>query len=166
MAFIRKMTALGTALAMAAVLFGAFAASASAQAVPFTAYGSGLTAGDTVGAWVGGVACGETTVDADGNWVLQISSTDPCAPTAGSEIAFSINGVTANETATFAEGGTPADVAAGITLTAGAGETPAPAETGNAGLLGSTGTSMALVLALGVFAAAMVAGGRTATRRS
>ena len=166
MAFIRKMTALGTALALAAVLFGAFSASASAQAVPFTAYGSGLTAGDTVGAWVGGVACGETTVDADGNWVLQISSTDPCAPTAGSEIAFSINGVTANETATFAEGGTPADVATGITLTPGAGETPAPAETGNAGLLGSTGTSMALVLALGVFAAAMVAGGRTATRRS
>ena len=39
-------------------------------------------------------------------------------------------------------------------------------ESGNAGLLGSTGTSMALVLALGVFAAAMVAGGRTATRRS
>lgn len=39
-------------------------------------------------------------------------------------------------------------------------------EGGRAGLLGSTGTSMALVLALGVFAAAMVAGGRTATRRS
>lgn len=169
MAFIRKMTALGTALAIAAVLFGAFSASASAQAIPFTAYGSGLTAGDTVGAWVGGVVCGETTVDADGNWVLQISSTDPCAPTDGSEIAFSINGVTANGTATFAEGGTPADVAVGITLTAGAAAAaaaPAPAETGNAGLLGSTGTSMALVLALGVFAAAMVAGGRTATRRS
>lgn len=45
-------------------------------------------------------------------------------------------------------------------------EQASPRETGNAGLLGSTGTSVALVLALGVFAAAMVAGGRTATRRS
>lgn len=39
-----------------------------------------------------------------------------------------------------------------------------PAQTGNAGLLGTTGTSIALVLVLGVFAATMVAGARTATR--
>ena len=43
---------------------------------------------------------------------------------------------------------------------------PAPAKTGNAGLLGSTGTSMALVLVLGVFALTLVAGARTATRKS
>ena len=43
---------------------------------------------------------------------------------------------------------------------------PAPAKTGNAGLIGSTGTSMALVLVLGVFALTLVAGARTATRKS
>ena len=52
-----------------------------------------------------------------------------------------------------------------LTVAAG-GTTPAPAATGNAGLFGTTGTSMALIVVLGVFAATMVAGARTATRRN
>ncbi|MCK9486562.1 MAG: hypothetical protein M0R73_07655 [Dehalococcoidia bacterium] len=173
MALIRKMAGLGTAMALAAVLFGAFAASASAQAnPPFTAYGTGLTAGDTISASIDGEACGEATVDAEGNWLLPIASDHECAPQVGDTINFAINGEAAAETATYSFGGAPEDVANGIDLTVADGgdddngETPAPAPTGNAGLLGSTGTSMALVLALGVFAAAMVAGGRTATRRN
>lgn len=45
-------------------------------------------------------------------------------------------------------------------------KTPKVSVFGNAGLLGSTGTSMALVLVLGVFALTLVAGARTATRKS
>lgn len=171
MALIRKMAGLSTAMALTAILFGAFAASASAQTPPFTAYGTGLTAGDTVSASIDGDACGEATVDADGNWLIYVEAGGDCAPVDGDTISFAINGEAAAETATYSAGGAPADVANGIDLTVadggdGDGETPEPAPTGNAGLLGSTGTSMALVLALGVFAAAMVAGGRTATRRN
>lgn len=173
MALIRKMAALGGAMAVAAVLFGAFAASANAQTPPFTAYGVGQTAGDTVTASIDGNACGEATVDADGNWLIYVEAGGDCAPVDGDTIAFAVNGEAAAETATYSAGGAPADVANGIDLTVDGtgggddeGETPTPSDTGNAGLLGSTGTSMALVLALGVFAAAMVAGGRTATRRN
>ena len=168
MALIRKLAGLGTAIAVAAVLFGAISASANAQTPPFTAYGTGLTAGAVVGAWIGDTACGEATVDADGNWLIYVEAAGDCAPVDGDEISFTIDGAAAAETAVYSAGGAPADVANGIALTVADGgtEAPEPAETGSAGLLGSTGTSMALVLALGVFAAAMVAGGRTATRRS
>lgn len=170
MALIRKIAGLSAAMAVAAVLFGAISASANAQTPPFTAYGTGLTAGAVVGAWIGETACGEATVDADGNWLIYVEASGDCAPVDGDEISFTIDGAAAAETAVYSAGGAPADVANGISLTvadAGTGTpAPGPAETGSAGLLGSTGTSMALVLALGVFAAAMVAGGRTATRRS
>lgn len=165
MAFMKKMMGIGTAFAAAAVLFASFAASASAQTPPFVAYGTGQTAGAVVGAWIGDVACGEATVDADGNWVLNVEAAGDCAPVEGDTISFTVDGVAQNETATYSAGGAPEDVAAGITLTAAAGgEAPAPAPTGNGGFAGTTGTSMALVLALGAFAAAMVAGARTATR--
>jgi hypothetical protein len=168
MALIRKLAGLSAAVAVAAVLFGAISASANAQTPPFTAYGTGLTAGAVVGAWIGDTACGEAPVDADGNWLIYVEASGDCAPVDGDEISFTIDGAAAAETAVYSAGGAPADVAVGISLTVAEGGTPAPepAETGSAGLLGSTGTSMALVLALGVFAAAMVAGGRTATRRS
>lgn len=169
MALIRKIAGLGTATATAAVLFGALSATASAQTPPFTAYGTGLEAGSEVTAWIGEDACGEATVDADGNWLIQVEAGGDCAPVAGDEISFQIDGEATNETATYEPGGAPEDVANGIDLTLAEDDgtdTPDPSDTGNAGLLGSTGTSMALVLALGVFAAAMVAGGRTATRRS
>lgn len=168
MALIRKMAALGSAIAIAAVMFGALSASANAQTPPFTAYGTGLEAGAEVTAWIGEDACGEATVDDDGNWLIYVEAAGDCAPVDGDEISFQIDGAATNETAVYEAGGAPEDVANGIDLTLAEGgeETPGPSDTGNAGLLGSTGTSMALVLALGVFAAAMVAGGRTATRRS
>lgn len=166
MAFMKKAMGIGTAFAVAAVLFASFAASASAQTPPFTAYGTGLTPGATVGAWIGTVACGTAEVDADGNWLIYVQAGGECAPVEGDTISFTIDGGATNETATYTAGGAPADVATGITLTAvaGGGEAPTPAPTGNGGLVGTTGTSMALVLALGAFAAAMVAGARTATR--
>lgn len=174
MSLIRKVAALGTTMVVAAVLLGAFTASANAQASPFSAYGRGLTPGDTVSASIGGQACGEMTADADGEWLLQIEETADCAPTEGAQISFTLNGEDTHVTATYAPGGAPADVANGIDLTqaagGGAGEsdaaTPAPADTGNAGLLSSTSVAVALVLTLGLFAAALVVTGRMATRRS
>lgn len=176
MALIRKTASLGSAIALAAVLFGALAGSAGAQATPpFRAYGTDQTPGDVVTAWVDGEQCAAATVDADGNWVMNVPDGDECAPVDGDVIQFQVNGEVACETAVYQSGGAPADVANGIDLTicgaatptaAPTGVVPGPSPTGNAGLLGSTGTSVALVLALGVFAAAMIAGGRAATRRS
>ena len=83
------------------------------------------------------------------------------------------NGPALTYAATYTPGGAPDDVANGSDLTVGDGGDVGDggvgaerSDAGTGGLLGSTGTSMALVLALGVFAAAMVAGGRTATRRN
>ena len=167
---LKKFAGLGTALAVAALLWGSVAASVSAQTPPYSAYGTGATAGDEIAAWIDGVVCGETTVDAAGEWVIFVEAGGDCGAADGDTIMFSVNGEVAEETATWSAGGVPDDVAAGIMLTiADAGTTdpaPDPADTGNAGLMGSAGTSMALVLALGVFAAALVAGGRTAVRRS
>lgn len=113
----RRLTAISVAgLFVTMVMLGA-ASTASAQTAPFTAYGSGLTAGATVEARVGGVACSSTTVDATGNWMLYVVITNPCAPKEGSTITFRLNGQTTVETATFAAGGAPANVAAGISLT-------------------------------------------------
>ena len=155
----------GIAFAAAVVLFSAFAASATAQTPPYTAYGIGQTAGAKIAANIAGKACGEATVAAAGTWLLPIPTTAACAPKEGDTVAFTINGVAAAQTVKWTAGGAPADAAKGIALTAGAAApAPAPAKTGDAGLLGSTGTSMALVLMMGIAAAALVAGARTATR--
>jgi hypothetical protein len=163
MTFIRKMAGAASLFAVAALMVASFAAS-SANAQPanpmqvFGLTGSGdVAAGDTIGAWIGGVQIGTATADANG-WVIDIQN-----GTNGDTVAFSINGDLAAETVTY-EGFGAAEVT--LTAAADAPAAPTPAETGNAGLMGSTGTSMMLVLALGVFAAALVAGGRTATRRS
>jgi hypothetical protein len=154
---------LGIAFAAAVVLFSAFAASATAQTPPYTAYGIGQTAGAKIAANIAGKSCGEATVAAAGTWLLPIPTTAACAPKEGDTVSFTINGAAATQTVKWTAGGAPADAAKGIALTAGA-AAPAPAKTGDAGLLGSTGTSMALVLMMGIAAAALVAGARTATR--
>ena len=160
----RKFMALGVAFAAAAVLFSGFAVSASAQTPPYTAYGIGQKAGAKITANIAGKSCGAgATADAAGNWKITIATTDACAPKEGDTVAFAIDGAAAKETVKWTAGGAPADAAKGIALTAGA-AAPAPAKTGDAGLLGSTGTSMALVLMMGIAAAALVAGARTATR--
>ena len=192
MTFMRKAGYLTAALAVALGLLVASAASVHAQG-PYTAYGVGLAAGDTVVASVGGAECASTTADAEGNWLLPIESSAMCGPSEGETINFSLNGEPAEETATWTAGGTPATSGyaadAGITLTVmavdpgtgdegtgdgdgadtgmgdGDGAVPAPSDTGQAGLVTSgTGTSSALLLLLGVLAASLVAGARVATR--
>ena len=204
MTFMRKAGHLTAALAVALGLLVASAASVHAQG-PYTAYGVGLAAGDTVVASVGGVECASTTT-ADGNWKLEIESSAMCGPSDGATINFSLNGAAAEETATWTAGGTPAtagyEADAGITLTVmamdpgtgdgdgadtgmgagdgadtgmgagdgadtgmGDGAAPGPSDTGQAGLVTSgTGTSLALLLLLGVLTASLAAGARVATR--
>ena len=186
MTFMRKAGHLTAALAVALGLLVASAASVHAQG-PYTAYGVGLAAGDTVVASVGGAECASTTADADG-WILAIESSAMCSPSDGDTINFSLNGEAAEETATWTAGGTPAtagyDAETGITLTVmamdtgtgdgdgadtgmgdGDGAAPGPSDTGHAGLVTSgTGTSLALLLLLGVLTASLAAGARVATR--
>ena len=111
---------LGLVAALFALLLGSLAVgsqTAYAQG-PDAAqyYGTGLTAGDTVSASVGGVECSSTTANAGGEWVLQVAAGDPCSPTEGATVNFSVNGEAAEQTETWTAGGTPADVA-GISLT-------------------------------------------------
>lgn len=161
MTLIRKMAgALSLSAIAALMLASVFATSASAQAAnPMDVYGvtgnGGVVEGTAIEAFIDGASVGTATATAEG-WTISIPN-----GTNGAVVTFTIDGAPAAESIDYT-----GFALVEVTLTAGAGEVPAPAETGNAGLLGSTGTSMALVLALGVFAAAMVAGGRTATRRS
>lgn len=176
MTLIRKMAAPAAAFAVAALLFGALATSAQAQTPPFSAYGIGQTPGAVVEAFVGGNSCGTATADADGNWLLEIAADAPCTPAAGDEISFTLDGAAVTETATWSAGGVPADVANGISLTpsgdggsgdGGSGDggtTPPPADTGNAGLAATSGSSLLLVLALMGLATALVGGARVSTR--
>lgn len=102
------------ALALAALWS---AAPVEAQSAPFTAYGVGLEAGDVVEARIGSKVCGSAEADASGNWLLYITSTDPCSPTEGAKVTFRLNGKATDASATYTPGGAPSDVAKGITLT-------------------------------------------------
>ncbi|MDA0351681.1 MAG: hypothetical protein O3A10_05680 [Chloroflexi bacterium] len=171
MTLLRKTLALSAAFAVAVSLFGAFATSASAQSVPFTAYGTGATEGDSIGVWAGTTQCGDAvTADASGNWgPIQIAdSLGDCTFANGDTISFSLNGAVADQTETYSLGGRPADAATGTVLTAtGGGETPAPVpvpgDTGNAGFA-STSTSSIAALLLAAMAAVAIVGGRAVTR--
>ena len=168
MALIRKISLVGAAAVAALMLMSTVALStASAQAaLPYKAYGAGLTTVTTVEAWKGTTSVGKATVAA-GNWSIDIQPGGTANVANGDKITFTIDGKAANESVTFQSGQFPAPPGLALTVAAG-GTTPAtpgPAKTGNAGLFGTTGTSMALVLVFGVFAATMVAGARTATRR-
>jgi hypothetical protein len=184
----RAMTRFGLVAAAAALMLTlglAAAGSASAQVLPAVLYGKGLTAGQTVAASIGGKACGTATVNAAGEWTMQIAPDNSCGPTANAPISFTVNGApaTASPAATWASGGTPSDIANGYkltvtqatptatatatataaaTATATATATPAPPKTGNAGLLGSDGGNGGAWLLLG-FAA--VAGAAVAGRQ-
>ena len=169
MALIRKFAMVGAAAVAALMLMSTVALStASAQAaLPYKAYGTGLKAGQVVEALKGTASVGKATVDASGNWSIDIQTAGAANVANGDKISFTLDAKAVNESVTFQGGQFPAPP--GLVLTAAAGGTapvspPAPAKTGNAGLFGTTGTSMALVVVLGVFAATMVAGARTATR--
>ena len=173
MTLIRKFAMVGVAAVAALMLMSFVASTASAQAaLPFKAFGSGLKAGQVVTAVEGGINVGTATVDAGGNWQIDIQPGGPAATKAGDTVNFAIDGKAATQTIIWQSGqftpppGLALTVAAAAAAPAPAPAAPAPAKTGNAGLLGSTGTSMALGLVLGVFALTLVAGARTATRKS
>lgn len=160
MTLIRKMAGAASFFAVAALVLGTFMAQGvSAQAPnPMSVFGltggGDVVEGSVIEASIDGESVGTATAGADG-WAIDIQSGSD-----GATVTFTIDGEAAAETVTYA-GFQQVEV----TLTLGeGGGTPGPAPTGNAGLIGTTGTSMALVLALGAFAAAMVAGARTATR--
>lgn len=168
MTFLRKTLALSAAFAVAVSLFGALSTTAHAQAVPFTAYGTGATAGAAIGIHTADLTlCGTATADADGNWTIQVTADlGGCAFADGDTIAYSVDGDVADETETWSVGGAPADVAAGTVLTVTGGGTtpPVPGPTGNAGFGSNAGTSTIAALLLAGMATVMVAGGRAATR--
>jgi hypothetical protein len=172
MTFLRKTLALGAAFAVAVSLFGAFATTASAQTVPFTAYGTGATAGDEIGIWTvvdgaPGTLCTSVVADADGNWgPVQVGDTlGDCTFADGDVIAFSLNGDVADQSETWSNGGAPADVATGTVLSVtGGGGVVVPGDTGNGGFAVDAGTGSIAMLLLAAMAAVAVAGGRVATR--
>ena len=176
------------ALLIGPMLFGA--SSALAQGAPANYYGGGLDAGATVTASVDGAECGSATADASGGWLISIGADNDCGAVDGSTVNFAVNGEAAEQSVVYSAGGTPDDIANGITLTVAAMddgmeepddgmeepddgmddgdamETPeAKPDTGNAGLVTQSGTSALAVLALGALALAGVAGARTVTGR-
>ena len=169
MSLVRKFAMVGVAAVAALMLMSTVALStASAQAaLPYKAYGSGLKAAAEVEAFKGTASVGKATVDASGNWSIDIQPGGTANVANGDAITFKLDGANVTQTVTFQGGQFPAPPGLALTLapaTAAPAPAPAPAKTGNAGLFGTTGTSMALVVVLGVFAATMVAGARTATR--
>jgi len=166
MTLIRKFAMVGAAAITALFLMSTVALStASAQAaLPYKAYGSGLTAGVVVEALKGTASVGKATVDAAGNWSIDIAGGGAANVANGDKITFTVGGAAANESVTFQGGQFSAAPGMKLTPAAAGAAAPAPAKTGNAGLFGTTGTSTALVMVLGVLAATMVAGARTATR--
>ena len=167
MSLVRKFAMVGVAAVAALMLMSTVALStASAQAaLPYKAYGSGLKAAQVVEAHKGTASVGKATVNASGNWSIDIQPGGTANVANGDAITFKLDGANVTQTVTFQGGQVPAPPGLALTLApATAAPAPAPAKTGNAGLFGTTGTSMALVVVLGVFAATMVAGARTATR--
>lgn len=84
--------------------------------LPFQAYGSGLIAGAQIQAFNNGTAVATATVDAGGNWVLDIPA---LAAATGDVISFSMNGAMTSQSVTFEPGGFV--LPPGLALTAGAG---------------------------------------------
>ncbi len=172
MNLVHKLVSLG---AVTAVVLGLFAASAGAVHAqgPFTAYGIGQTEGAVVAAGVGGVICGTTTVNSDGEWLLAVDSDAVCNPSEGDTINFYVDMAGVSETAEWTAGGTPAtsgfDANTGITLTVTGDappvvDAPAAADTGNAGLVSADATSGVLWLALLALVGVTLAGSRVVTR--
>jgi hypothetical protein len=150
-----QLRSLGMAAAFMAVALLGRPGEAAAQAEPFTAYGTGLGPGQVVRAFVDGELCATAVADAQGQWLMQISSSAPCRPSSGDVLSFTLDGQATTATEVWTPGGAPADVAGGIALVpvgpappaAGAGTfTPVPTAPGaNLGVWG--GGSIEAVLA-------------------
>lgn len=147
---------------------------AHAQGTPGPRFFGYAESGDSVEAFIDDVSCGDAvTAASDGLWMLDVDGTAACSPAEGDTVSFTLNGADTNETENWTAGGTSADATAGTTLTLAEAEeaaaeeeaAPAPADTGNAGLLSEQGTSPWMALSLGAFVLALAAGARTATGR-
>ena len=104
------------AAALVGLTFGA-GAMAHAQSPPATYFGAGLTAGDAIEAFTNGKSCGATVVDAVGEWVIIIGADASCDPAEGDVVTFTLNGQSVEEQETWRLGGSPANLATGLTLT-------------------------------------------------
>ncbi len=120
------------AAAIAVVLLASLAAtSAYAQAaLPFKAYGSGLSAGQSVEAFNGTRSVGKATVDGTGNWVIDILPTD--AQT-GDVIKFTRDGQPTTGTITWASGQFTPPPGLTLSLAGPAAPSPAPAASASGG---------------------------------
>lgn len=167
MSLSRRLSVASLSAVMMTVLAGALVAStAFAQpALPFKAYGSGLQAGQVVTAVKGTTEVGRATVDASGNWSIDIPAS---AANPGDAIGFNLDGQRTNQTITFQSGQFVPPPGLNLTLAApgtGTGTpTPGPAKTGNAGLLGQSTSNVAMVLMMGTVALVLAAGARSMTR--
>ena len=82
---------------------------ANAQAIPARYYGA-FTAGDVVEAFVNDVSCGTATAGSNGEWLLDVTASDPCGPVTGDTVTFTRNGALLIATESWASGGIPSNV--------------------------------------------------------
>jgi hypothetical protein len=120
----RVLTSASIAVAIAGILL---ASPASAASPPDAMYGSGLKAGDRVEVFDGPKACGATTANANGQWLIWIATTAPCGPADGDKLGFHLNGAATTAAETFKIGGAPARVATGVRLSGTGARSPRPA---------------------------------------
>lgn len=112
----------------------------SAQAaLPFVAYGTGLQPGQVVEAQVREATVARATVDARGNWRVQV---DPRDARDGDAITFMLDGATTGQSVTFRSGHvTPPPGIALTSGTAGPRAAPTPTPTPNAAPAGTPAAS-------------------------
>lgn len=113
-------------LVLAPGLWSPGPATAQVSEFPAELYGSGLTPGLTIAAYVGSAECGSTTVEDDGWWLIRVYPGE-CGGGAveGAEVTFTVNGRRAEQTVTWRSAFEPDDRDNGILLTVGGG-VPAP----------------------------------------
>ncbi|RJQ09666.1 MAG: hypothetical protein C4558_05985 [Dehalococcoidia bacterium] len=137
-----RLAGVGAAVAAAIVLFGVIVQPVSAGA-PYTAYGVGQKPGAMIAASVGGASCGPAVVvSAQGNWLMSIAETAPCAPKEGDIISFTVDGQLADQTVIWTQGGAPADASRGIALTVTVKAPTATAGIFSGGMIAPSGTSL------------------------
>lgn len=137
-----RLAGVAAAVAAAVVLLGVLVQPASAGA-PYTAYGVGQKPGAMIGASIGGVSCGPAVVvTAQGNWLMSIAETAPCAPKERDVVSFTVDGQPADQTVTWTQGGAPANATLGIALTVTVKAPTASAGAFSGGTIAPSGTSI------------------------
>ena len=121
---VRAIPALGLALLVLSLLP---APRASADDLPFKAWGSGRTSGEVVRAFKGSTQVGQYTVNSDGAWEINITAAGTAGVKNGDSIGFTVDGKSAAETVTWTSGQfVPVP---GLKLTTSGTATPTPAPT-------------------------------------